>query len=123
MQPSPRLHHASVRIAPQTLELVSEMFGLLGCKQVYREGTARWALFGQDGIHFDIQVIETHEQPRQSESRVNSHVAFISENPRQKIDEVEAWAASKKVRFARGAWSERELWLIFPMCSSTRSSR
>lgn len=114
MKTDPQLHHAAKRITRNSLEKVIEAFEQLGCKLMYSLGDSRWAMVGQDGLAFDIQLVEVDEKPVQSKSRINSHVAFISDAPAEKIQKVERWAAQNKIRFEKGGWSERELWFDLP---------
>lgn len=114
MKNEPQLHHGARRIIPQSLETLIEMFTLLGCKVIYREGNARWAMVGQDGINFNVQLVEVDEKPIKTKTRISSHVAFISENPKSVVDKVESWAADKNIKFNNGGWNEKELWFDLP---------
>ena len=114
MKHEPQLHHGARRIVPNSLETVVEMFTLLGCKISYREGGARWAMIGQNGIDFDIQLVEVDETPIQTKTRTSSHIAFISESPKTIIGKVNSWAKHKNVRFVTGGWNEKELWFDLP---------
>lgn len=91
-----------------------EVFEQLECKLMYRHGDARWAMVGQDGLAFDIQLVEVDEHPVYNKSRISSHVAFISEKPLVQIEKVEIWAKQNGIRFEKGGWSERELWFDLP---------
>jgi hypothetical protein len=110
----PQLHHSAYRIVPESFEKVIEIFGLLGCRITFRDGDARWAMIGQDGVSFDIQLIEMDEAPIQSTTRISSHIAFISHNPKEIIDKIEKWASKSDVKFVRGSWNEQMLWFDLP---------
>lgn len=110
----PQLHHGARRIVPNSLERLIEVFSLLGCKVTYREGNARWAMVGQENVDFDVQLVEVDETPIQTKSRISSHVAFISENPKAIIDKIEEWANKNNVKFTKGGWNEKELWFDLP---------
>lgn len=110
----PQLHHTAKRITPNSLEKVIEVFEQLRCKLTYRPDGARWAMVGQDGLAFDIQLVEVDEKPVQSKTRASSHVAFISNTPAEQIERVEKWAAQNGIRFEKGGWSDKELWFDLP---------
>lgn len=114
MKTDPQLHHTAKRITPKSLELVVEVFELLGCKVTFREGNARWVMIGQDGLSFDIQLVEVDETPIHTKSRVSSHVAFISNYPEEQIAKVEEWAQKKNIKFEKGGWNEKEQWFDLP---------
>ena len=114
MKTDPLLHHAAKRITPNSLEQVLEVFGLLGCKMMFRPDGARWAMIGQDGIPFDIQLVEVAETPIRSDTRVSSHIAFISESPLTQVARVEKWAYERNVQFEKGSWNKNELWFDLP---------
>lgn len=114
MKSDPQLHHGARRIAPNSLEKVIEVFGLLSCHLTYRPVEHRWAMVGQSGLDFDIQLMEVDEVPIETKTRFNSHVAFISENPEAIILTVEEWALKNNIKFIKGGWSEKELWFDLP---------
>jgi hypothetical protein len=114
MKTDPQLHHVAKRITPRSLERVIEAFELFGCKVKYRQGDARWAMVGQEGLPFNIQLAEVDEVPRKDASKIGSHIGFISNTPAEQIEKVEKWALEKEIRFEKGGWSERELWFDLP---------
>ena len=71
-------------------------------------------MIGQNGIDFNIQLVEVDEVPIQNKNRISSHIAFISENPKSVVDKVEKWATEKGLKFIKGGWSGRELWFDLP---------
>ena len=87
---------------------------MLGCEVTYEEPADSWFMVGQNGLPFDIQLIEKPVAPLNDRFKVNSHVAFISENPSALINKIETWATENKLAFKHGGWSERELWFDFP---------
>lgn len=111
---TPKLHHAAKRIAPGSLETVIEMFELLGCKVSYRPEGMRWAMVAQDGLDFDIQLIETEAESLEGAARPNSQIAFISDQPEEDIARVRDWAESRGLRFAQNAWTDREFYFDLP---------
>jgi len=109
------LHHVAYSIAPNTLETVFEVFGHLGCTMSYREKGARWCLVEQEGVSIKIQLIETADVPVYDRGvRTNTHIAFISDEPRKVLEIVRTWTHTRGVSFREGGWSERELWFDLP---------
>ncbi|MDB5194759.1 MAG: hypothetical protein JWN50_773 [Parcubacteria group bacterium] len=68
----------------------------------------------QDGVDFNIQLKEVDEALVHNKFRADSHLAFISDNPKEQIDRVERWASEHNVSFTRGGWSDRELYFDLP---------
>ncbi len=114
MKNDPQLHHVCKKIVPSSSKEVIEIFSMLGCKVTYELSTESWFMLGQEGVPFDVQLIESPVTPLNDQFKVNSHVAFISENPKIVIDKIESWATENNILFKRGGWSERELWFDFP---------
>jgi hypothetical protein len=114
VKPDPKLHHVCKKIVPGSTEKVIELLSLLGCEVTYREPAHGWFMVGQKGLPFDIQLIEKPTAPQTGQFKVNSHVAFISEDPGALIDKVESWANKNHLAFKRGGWSDRELWFDLP---------
>jgi hypothetical protein len=113
---STRLHHSAYKISTDSLEIVLEAFKLLGCEVTFRpKNKYVWAMVGQVGLRYDIQLVETDERPiLTSESKTGTHVAFISDDPQSKIEEIREWAFNKKIKFIAGGWSEKELYFDLP---------
>jgi len=108
------LHHFAYNITPNNLELVLELLKKLGCTLGYREGDARWCMIEQKPIPIDIQVIETKDNPISISKKTNTHIAFLSDTPKEDVKEIEKWAKSKKIKFKQGNWSDKELWFDLP---------
>ena len=111
-----QLHHCAQNITKNSLESVLEMYIIFNCNVTYRPNDGfKWALIGQDKLNFRVQIIETDEKPISDiEIKKNSHIGFISDNPKEVIDRVENWAKSKNIRFTKGEWSEKELYFDLP---------
>ena len=108
------LHHFAYNIRPNTLEDVLELFELFDCSLAYREGKARWCLIEQKPMPIDIQIIEVDEKALNTEKKVNTHIAFISNSPQDELKKVRAWAETKDINIIEGAWSDKELWFDLP---------
>lgn len=46
-----------------------------------------------------IQMIETKDQPLPIEKKINTHIAFLSNTPKE---EIEKWAKEKNINFKQG---------------------
>ncbi|MDB5188062.1 MAG: hypothetical protein JWO50_582 [Candidatus Kaiserbacteria bacterium] len=114
MNPDPRLHHTAKRIQRGSLGNVIEMFALLGCKVSYRPEGNGWAMIGQEGLNFDIQLIEVDGIPLEGETRRDSQISFVSENPTDHINKVHIWAEEKNLTFIQKSWNEREHYFDLP---------
>ncbi|MFC1623024.1 hypothetical protein ACFL16_01350, partial [Patescibacteria group bacterium] len=68
----------------------------------------------QKEIPIDIQIIETEDEVIPVEIKTSTHIAFVSEDPKGDIDEIEKWAQEKGIEFKRGEWSENEMWFDLP---------
>ena len=110
-----RLHHFAYNITPNNLELVLELLEKMGCSLSYRGGNKRWCMIEQKPIPIDIQIIEIQDAPISDiDKKINTHIAFLSYNPKEDILELEKWAQNKGTSFANGGWSEKELWFDLP---------
>ena len=106
------LHHFAHRIIKGSLEFVIELFEQMGFYVSYREKDARCAMVKQNSV--DIQLIETDDKPLQTEVKINSHIAFISDNPEKEIERLKKWIESKDKKFVQGKWSDKEFWFDLP---------
>lgn len=114
MNRSLSLHHCAKRIAPNSLEFVMELFIQLDCRKWYWEDGARWAMIEQEGKSMIVQFIETDQKPQATEEKRNSHIAFLSDDPKKDIAEMRAWIESKGFKCNDGAWSDREFYFDCP---------
>lgn len=116
MSVDPRLHHYAQNIVRGTLEDVLEMYQIFNCEVVYGpDSSQKWAMVGQSQLRFAIQVVEVDDQPITSiELKRKSHIAFLSENPKELINKVETWAKGKNIQFRQGGWSDRERYFDLP---------
>ena len=109
-----KLHHFAYNIKPNSLELVLEVLGKLGCTLSYREKDARWCMVEQKLIPIDIQIIETGDQSIPIKKKINTHIAFLSANPKKDIEKIRKWAENKNIKFRQGGWSDKESWFDLP---------
>ncbi len=109
-----KLHHVSYNIAPNSLELVLELMEKLGCTLAYREKNARWCMIQQKPNPINIQIIETKDQPIPIEKKTNTHIAFLSDTPKEDIEEIKQWSKHNNIKFRQGSWSDKELWFDLP---------
>lgn len=116
MKIDPRLHHYAQQITSGTLESVLEMYGLLGCKVVYRPpGNKAWAMVGQEQLIFAIQIVEVDDPPiTDLDLKRRTHMAFISDDPQGVVNKIKVWAEGKGVEFREGGWSGRERYYDLP---------
>ena len=109
-----KLHHFAYNIAPNSLELVLKLLEKLGCVLVYREKNARWCMIQQKPISISIQMIETKDQPISIERKINTHIAFLTDTPKEDVEEIRRYLESKYIKFRQGKWSDKELWFDLP---------
>ena len=109
-----KLHHFAYTIRPNSLELVLELLEKLGCTLTYREKKARWCMVEQKPIPIDIQMIETEDQPIPIKKKTNTHIAFLSDTPKEDIKEIKQWLEKKDINFKQGGWSDKKLWFDLP---------
>jgi hypothetical protein len=116
MNKHPRLHHSAYKITKGSLEKVVEVFSLLGCTVTYRpEREYRWAMVGQAGLRYDIQLVETDEPSLPiTTSKIGTHVAFISDDPQAVIQKIEAWSKEYDIKFITDGWSDKERYVDLP---------
>ncbi len=109
-----KLHHFAYTIRPNSLELVLETLEKLGCRLAYREKNARWCIIEQKPIHIGIQIIETGDRRIPIEEKINTHISFLSDSPKEDIKELKEWFESKNIKFRQGSWSDKQLWFDLP---------
>lgn len=104
-----KLDHCSYRIAAGSLDLIVALFTeRLGFHVLRRAATAVW--MRRDGAGVDIQFKESPAPPGGGD-RHNSHIAFLSETPREDLEALAGWFRERGRTARIGAWSEREFYL------------
>lgn len=107
-----RLHHVAKRISKGNLGLMLEFCTQeLGFELVYRIPTDIW--LRQPGANIDIQLCET-DAPVAEGDKHNSHIAFVSDTPKQDMEKIAAWFEARGKQARIGSWSDREFWLDVP---------
>lgn len=109
-----KLHHFAYNITPNNLELVIELFEKLGCAPAYREKNARWCMIAQKSIPVDIQIIEIKDKSIPIKKKTDTHIAFLSDKPKEDIKMIKQWSKNKNIKFRQGGWSGKELWFDLP---------
>jgi hypothetical protein len=72
-------------------------------------------MVAQQPLRFAIQIVEVDEKPIiDIDLKRKVHVAFLSDNPQEVINKVEAWAQNKSINFRQGGWSEIERYFDLP---------
>lgn len=108
------LHHCAKRITPNSLEFVMDLFIQLQCKESYWDKGARWAMIEQAGKNMIVQFIETDQKPQDTNTKRNSHIAFISDNPTAEIEKIKNWVEGQGKQFIDGSWSDKEFYFDCP---------
>jgi len=116
IQPNPKLHHLCQNITKGSLQDVVEMYKMLHFDVVYTPVDATdWLMIGQMNLRFGIQLAEVSAEPIEDlEIKRQTHLAFLSDDPKKVISTVQEWAKVKGIRFREGGWSEKECYFDLP---------
>ncbi len=109
-----KLHHTAKRIAPNSLEFVMALFEELGCLESYWAHGARWAMIEQKDCDTIVQFIETDQLPQPTKDKINSHIAFLSRDPKEDISSIKKWITKQNRKICIGSWSDKELYFDCP---------
>ena len=111
-----KLHHYCQDIAIGHLADAVDMYKLLGFDIVYKPpGDERWIMVGQKQLRFAIQIAEVDDDSIDDiDTKRQTHIAFISENPADVIQVIKTWAKNKGFKFRQGQWSDIELFFDLP---------
>jgi hypothetical protein len=101
-----RLDHVANRLDPRHFEAVVEMFTTrLGFVVLRRTDRSIW--LRQPGRDVDVQFSRDADKRR-------SQIAFLSETPRQDLDDLVTWCRARGLVAEVGAYSDREFFLDLP---------
>ncbi len=68
----------------------------------------------QTGNSMVMQFIEVDQVPQDMEVKRNSHIAFLSDDPKRELGRIQEWVESKGHKFLSGGWSDREFYFDCP---------
>lgn len=72
-------------------------------------------MVGQLPLQFAIQITEVSDAPIENlDKKRQTHIAFISDNPKEVVDKIKTWAGGKGFAFREGGWSEIERYFDLP---------
>jgi hypothetical protein len=107
-----RLNHAANRLAATHFETVVEMMKTrLGFVELRRTERAIW--LRQPGANVDLQFSRSPTANRDTD-KLRSQVSFLSETPREDLEELAAWTHEHGLKAEVGAYSDREFYLDVP---------
>jgi hypothetical protein len=107
-----KLNHVANRVTHGNLELMLECFTeQLGFVLLRRIPTDIWLRQGSSNV--DIQICETDAPPIGGD-RHNSHISFLSDNPKAELEKLAAWFEKRGKATKIGSWSAKEFYLDVP---------
>jgi len=107
-----RLNHAANRLDAAHFETVIEMLkAKLGFVELRRTERAIW--LRQPGANVDLQFSRSQIRNRDAD-KLRSQVSFLSEAPRQDLEELASWARERGLKAEVAAYSDREFYLDVP---------
>ena len=108
-----KLHHCAFRITLGASEQVQRIFEQLGAVLVWEgkdQGREIALRLGENIIQFS----EVDEAPQNSKNKIESHIAFASDDPAKEIAKLRASLETTHILVRTGAWSDTEHWLDCP---------
>jgi hypothetical protein len=107
------LDHCANRITKGTVGLIEKLFvEELGFRLLRGLPDEIWLRQGDANV--DIQFCETNEQPISDPDKQNSHIAFISDKPREELEKLATWFKERGYKTKIGSWSDKEFYLDAP---------
>jgi hypothetical protein len=107
-----RLNHAANRLDGNHFETIVEMLkARLGFIELRRTERAIW--LRQPGANVDLQFSRS-QIPNRDADKLRSQVSFLSETPREDLEELASWIRERKLKAEVGAYSDREFYLDVP---------
>jgi hypothetical protein len=108
-----KLHHCAFRITLGASGHVQHLFEHLGAELVW-EGQDQGREIALRIGETILQFSEVDEAPQNRPSRIESHVAFLSDDPERDVGQLRTILEQKGIRVVVGRWSDTEHWLDCP---------
>ncbi|BCP54306.1 hypothetical protein K32_29230 [Kaistia sp. 32K] len=107
-----RFNHVANRLDAKHFETIVDLFiQQLGFVELRRTERVIW--MRQPGANIDLQFCQSVETRRDEDKR-RSQVSFLSETPRQALEDLAAWLRQRGLEANVGAYSDREFYLDVP---------
>jgi hypothetical protein len=107
-----KLNHAANRLDAKHFETIVDMLKTrLGFTELRRTDRAIW--LRQPGANVDLQFSRSQIANRDAD-KLRSQVSFLSETPRQDLEELASWARERALKAEVAAYSDREFYLDVP---------
>jgi hypothetical protein len=107
-----KFNHVANRLNPMYFETVVEMLKVkLHCVELRRTERSIW--LRQPGANVDLQFSRSETANRDAD-KLRSQVSFLSETPRESLQDLAAWAKTQGMETFVGSYSEREFYLDAP---------
>jgi len=107
-----KLNHAANRLDAKHFETIVELLkAKLGFTELRRTKRAIW--LRQSGANVDLQFSRSLSANRDTD-KLRSQVSFLSETPREDLEELAAWIRERGLKADVAAYSDREFYLDVP---------
>jgi hypothetical protein len=107
-----KFNHVANRLNPMYFETVVEMLKVkLDFIELRRTERSIW--LRQPGANVDLQFSRSETANRDAD-KLRSQVSFLSETPRESLQDLAAWAKTQGMETFVGSYSEREFYLDAP---------
>ena len=107
-----KLNHAANRLDAKHFETIVDMLkARLGFIELRRTERAIW--LRQLGANVDLQFSRS-QIPNRDADKLRSQVSFLSDTPRQDLQELASWVREHGLKAEAGAYSDQEFYLDVP---------
>jgi hypothetical protein len=107
-----KFNHVANRLNPMYFDTVVEMLKVkLDFIELRRTERSIW--LRQPGANVDLQFSRSETANRDAD-KLRSQVSFLSETPRESLQDLAAWAKTQGMETFVGSYSEREFYLDAP---------
>lgn len=107
-----KFNHVATRLDLRHFELVVEMFKVkLGFVELRQTGRAIW--LRQPETNVDLQFSRSDTVHRDTD-KLRSQVSFLSETPKDALEDLAAWLRARGTEASVGSYSEKEFFLDAP---------